>query len=100
MPLDLFPEGGDRAELVAREAVQEETPHSVEVGPPRVREHGPALVGDLREQAAGVARAALALQKTLALEPVHQPGKAAAAEQDLVRELGHAHPALVRVVQE
>ena len=58
--LNLFPERAERAQLVAREVVQEEAPDAVQVRLARLGEHAPALVRDLREQAACVACAALA----------------------------------------
>ena len=94
-------QSAERTQLVAREAAQEQPADPVEVGlARRARRARRPSRRDLREQAARVALAALAPQEPLALEPVHQPRQAAAAEQHRVGELGHAHAALVGVVQE
>jgi aspartate/methionine/tyrosine aminotransferase len=89
-----LPEGAELAQLVAREAAQEQPAHALEMrAAGRVELLTPGR-GDLREVSTCVVVAADPLEQPGPLEPVDEPRQSAAAEQHGVGELGHAHAAV------
>ena len=95
-----LPEPAELAQLLAREAAQEQPAHALEMRAARLVERLAPGGRDLGEVAARVLVALDALEQPRALEPVDEPGQAAAAQQHRVGQLGHAHAALGLIGEE
>ena len=82
------------------EVLEEESPDALVMGAAGGVDHVQAGVGELRVEASAVGGVGVADEVALVDEAVDQVGAAAAAEQDGLGDLGHAHAVLWRVGEE
>lgn len=82
------------------EVLEEEVPDALVMGAAGGVDLSQAGIGELRVEASAVGAVGVAGEVALLDEPVNEPGAAAAAQQDGLGDLGHAHSVLWRVGEE